>query len=266
MANRGVTPKKDMIFYARDYRHFTATVGNTSVFALLCVLPVVLVFVLFYSPITRALCVWAGNIVASVTGESVSMLSTPFLPHLGGVFYLALPGSLPSYTHALIAGLLTVVAIPIVSQARRNSRPLMIYCCMGLYVLLISCLFFLFFPEHFPYTLSTYSQLYMVQAAALWIILPALFGVALALMRANIVARLVAILVQVAVMMLYNAVRYVVYLCFLYFCSSLYMATLFFTFGVLFDFIHMVTLYAFFAKKVSEQYNSPEGRSQWAWS
>lgn len=259
-------PKKDIIFYARDYRHFRATAGNTSLFLLLCVLPILLLFVLFYSPITQALCMWAGNIVAQITGETVSVASTSFLPHCGGVFYLSLPGTLPSYTHTLIAGIITVFLIPIVSQAKRDARPLMIYLCMGLYVLFFSCLFFLFWPNRFPYSLSVYSQLYMVQAAALWIILPTLFGVALALMRASFISRLIALLVQVTMMQLYNAVRYVVYLCFLYFCTSLYMATLFFTFGVLFDFIHMVMIYGMFAKKVSEQYNSAEGRSWWAWS
>ena len=248
--------KKSVIFYARDYRHFSGKVHEIVLFLLLCVLPVTLFFTLLYAPITRAICLWAGNIVAAITNQPVEILSSSFLPGLGGVHFLSLPSRNPSFTHALVMGVAALVAIIVFSQVNRNSRPLMIYICMGLYVQLASCLFFLFWPEAFPYTLGDYSELYMIQTASLWILLPTLFGIALSLLRTGIVARVVAILAQVGIMMLYDIVRYVVYLSALFFCTNLYMATLYFTFGVLFDFIQMVTVYAFYAKKVSESYCS----------
>lgn len=258
--------QKKVIFYARDYRHFTATAKNTVLFLALCVLPIVIAFIFLYSPITKAMCLWVDKIVSAITGQTIELMSTPFLPGMGGVFYISLQGSLPTFTHAVIAGIIALVAIIIVSQAGPNSRPLMIYICMALYVLLASCLFFIFWPESFPYTLTDYSQLYMVQFAAMLIILPAIFGVALSLMRSSTFARVAVVFVQIAVQFLYNLLRYVTYIVFLYYCSSLYMATMFFTLGVLFDFIQMVMVYSFFAKKVSEQYGSLEGRSKWAWS
>lgn len=263
---KGRTPEsKDVIFYARDYRHFAANTKNTVLFLVFCVLPVTLAFIFFYSPLTRAVSLWTGKVIMQVTGDAVEILSSPFLPGLGSVYYVSLIGTIPSYTHALIACILTIIAIPIASQAKTNARSFMIYVCMGLYVQLISCLFFLFWPELFPYTLSEYSELYMLQAASLWIIIPTLLGLALALMRASILHRVLAILIQVGTMLIFSTVRYVVYLCFLNFCSSLYMATLFFSFGVLFDFIQMVMIYSFLAKRISEQYDSLKGRSQWAW-
>ena len=256
---------KAQITYSRDYRHFSTSVGPLVLYLLLCTLPIVLVFVLLYSPLTRAMCLWSGNIVAQITGETVQISSVAFLPGLGDVHFLSLLGSLPSFSHALIAGIITLLAIPIVSQVKTNYRPLMIFLVMGLYVLLCSCVFFVFWPERFPYTLADYSQLYMLQMAALFIILPLLFGVALSLTRARFIPHMTAVVVQLALEAGYNLLRYVVYLVFLRYCSSLYMATLFFTFGVLFDFIQMVTVYSVFAKKLSEQYGSLEGRAGWAW-
>lgn len=255
-----------MIFYTRDYRYFSAKPGNTALFALLCVLPVALIFILFYSPISHAMSLWSGNIVSSVTNQTVEIMSKDFLPGLGGVHYLSMPGTVPTFTHALVSGIICLVAIMVVSQAQLNYRPFMIYLCIALYVQLFSSIFFIFWPDLFPYLLSDYSQLYMIQMAALLIILPTIFGMALALMRMSVIARVVAVLVQVSVLLIYNLFRYIVYLVFLYYCTSLYMAMLFFSLGVLFDFIQAVSIYGFAARHVSEQYGSRDRRSKWAWS
>ena len=264
-ATQTALKEKTTIFYARDYRHFSAYPSRILLFCALLVVPVVLVFLLFYSPLTHAMALWSGKVISQVTGETAELLSCPFIPGLGGVYYIGIPGHAPSFTHALLAGITSIAGLIIISQVKPDSRPLMLYISIALCVQLCSCLFFIIWPDRFPYDLRDYSQLYMIQTVALLIILPAILGLSLALLRISAVVRALSLLAQVFIQLLYGLTRYVVYMAILYYCSYLYMAALFFSLGVLFDFIQMVTIYGFVARKASEFYNSAEGKRRWAW-
>lgn len=266
MRNKEEFTQKKRIFYAREYRHFQIATRSSVLYLLLCVLPLVLLVVLFYDPITLKICNWTGKILSGATGQEYEILEASFLPKLGNVHYVSIAGSLPSFSQALITGILTLAAIIICSQISHNVRSLMIYICMGLYVLLASCVFFVFWPDQFPYQLADYSELYMVQQVALWIIIPSLFGLAVSLVQTGAWPRILSLVCMALYSGLYGIVRYAVYLSMLIAFTSLYMATLFFTFGVLFDFIQMVAVYAIFAKNVSERYNSVRGKAKWLWS
>ncbi|MEG1524642.1 MAG: hypothetical protein RRZ24_00990 [Clostridia bacterium] len=258
--------EKNRIFYAREYRHFKLATKSSLLFLIACVIPFVTLSVLFYSPITHGVSLWSGKILAAITGQDIVLSSFSFLPNLGNVYYVAFPSQQPGFTHALICGIVMLFAIILLSQSNRNGRALMIYICMGLYVQLISCVFFIFWPEYFPYELTDYSQLYMLQQTSLWIIIPALFGIASSLVQTSFLSKFIAFFSLIVCVLLYGTLRYVVNLYLIYVLSTLYMATFFFTFGVLFDFIQMVAIYAIFIKSTSECYSTLRGKAQWQWS
>lgn len=257
--------QKKIIAYSRDYRYLKRPKWNNLFFLMLCVVPVVLCFVLFYDPITLALANWSAKIVASITQMSVSIVSDPYFPGLGDVHYIDMAGTNPSFTYSLISVILSLLFVLIASQANRNSRPLMIYLSMGGYIHLISSLFFLLAPESFPYTLTEYSELYMKQQISIWIMIVVIAGVATFLIATAGISQYVAFLVTALYSFLYGCLRYVVFLVFLYYATSIFMATLFFTFGVLFDFLQLVAVYSIFIRHVSTRMERSRGKKVWQW-
>lgn len=257
---------KSTIFYPREYRHFSKMKRSTWFYLLLCVLPVTSIFFVLYSPISKMLCTWAGNMIALVGGQTLMRSTYEFLPWFGNLYYLVLEGPMPTYTHALISTIVCVVALVVLSQVEGSARALMIYLCMGLFVHLISSVFFLFFSAYFPYTHTDYSELYMKQQVAIWIMISFVSGVATALINSSGIAKWITFLSTVAYIFIFGCIRYVVYLLIVLYCSLMYMATLFFTFGVLFDFLQLVAIYSIFVKYMSTKMNTGRRRSEWLWS
>lgn len=259
------TETKKRIYYIREYRHFTPDGKETALFLLTCVLPIGLVMMLSFPAISRGMCAWAGSLLSQALHMEAGVQMHSFIPFLDPIASLTLDGHAPGRTQLLIVLAICLVLIIISWQVDAGLRSVFIYLCMALYVLLASCLFFLFWPERFPYNLSEFSSLYMLQQASLVIILPVLLGVALSLLPGNFCMKYIAVLVCSLLDIVFGAVRYVFYLYVLAKFSYLYMASLYFTLGVLFDFIRMVLIFGFVAKRVSETMQKPEWREKWAW-
>lgn len=257
--------EKEMIFYTREYRHFKKMSPSSLIFLLICVLQVILIFTLFYSPITYGISQWTGKIISSVTGEYIKIASSEYFPKLGDIYFISAAGKAPGFTFSLISAIISLPAIIIAAQAKKNSKPLMIYMCMGLCVHLISSVFFIFWPEYFPYDLTQFAELYMKQQICVWIMIALIMGISTALVNETGAMKYVVFFVEVAVSLIYGVIRYAVFAFVIYYGSYIFMASLFFTFGVLFDFIQMVCVYSFFAKAASARYASAEGRKKWLW-
>lgn len=91
-------------------------------------------------------------------------------------------------------------------------------------------------------------------------------GFAISLIYSPLFAKLVALLATLAYSFVYGVVRYVIYLVILHYFSSLYMATLFFTLGVVFDFLQMVFVYILYVRYASRAFGSQKEGSLWKWS
>ncbi|MDO4477458.1 MAG: hypothetical protein Q4B73_00285 [Lachnospiraceae bacterium] len=256
---------KRRIYYIREYRHFKVSFVETVVFMLLCVLPVGIVTTLFYAPASAAACGWLTPSLERVLGTPIETIGYNFIPGLGQVSALSLDGCLPTRLHAVIVLCVALLVLIITRIVRRVLNPVLIYMNMALAVLVASCIFFIFWPEYFPYTLSDFSALYMIQQASLNILLPVLLGVALALLPACFGLKYLMVLACVASNYIMMVARYAGFLVVLAKFSSLYMASLYFSLGVLFDFIRTVMFFTFAAKRVSEKMQTPEGREQWHW-
>ena len=259
------TESKKRIYYIREYRHFAPNGKETALFLLTCVVPIALIMLIAFPLISHWICNWAGSILSQALDVEVGTQVHELFPHFKPVESLVMDGHNPSRTQVLAVIIVSLVLIIISWQVDANLRSVFIYLCMALYVLLASCLFFLFWPERFPYTLSQFSSLYMLQQASLCVILPTLLGIALSLIPTAFCLKYLAVIVCSLLDILVCGLRYVFYLYVLARFSYLYMASRYFSLGVLFDFIRMVLIFSFVAKRVSETMQKPEWRGKWGW-
>jgi len=265
MKTNMVPDGKTHIFYSRDYRYLEKPKPRSLYFLCFCVLPILCAFIFFYPQLTRFLSIWGASILRATTNSPVEILSVRFIPGLGEASFIALDTTLPSFTNSLINAIVAVFFILLTSQINRNNRPLMIYLSMGLFVHLISALFFLFFPERFPYTISDYSRLYVLQQIGTWMTITVITGLATDLILPSGGYKYATFFVTLVFSFVFGCVRYVIYLYLLYRFSILYMAALFFIFGVLYDFLGMIAIYALFVRAVSYRMGSASGKGAWQW-
>jgi hypothetical protein len=257
--------EKSSIYYPREYRHFLRFRVAAIPFLLLCVLPVAALFLFLYPEITAFITNWGGDTIRRITGIRPPVESGQFLEWVGDIHYLSLPGPAPGFFHAVVSALVCV-AVFIVSARTSLFRPLMIYLCLGAFAQFVSSLFFILVPEYFPYSLTDYSKLYMEQQVSLWLMITLIVGISIALASAPGLSRIVAFYACIIYLLVFGCVRYVLYLLVLHYFSLLYMASLFFTLGVLFDFLQMVTIYAVFVRYQSSRINTGKGQKIWQWS
>ena len=266
--NRNDAPtEKQSIFYTRDYRHLPRPRLSMWFFVALIVLPVLASIFLFYPRLSLAISTWVSGVITGNTGVSTSVISSEFIPMIGPVYLVNIAGSLPTRVFSIINAVVSLAVLLAVGIFRKSGfRAFMIFLSMAMVIHLISSLFFTFFPEYFPYTLENYSELYMEQQIAIWLCIAGISGFAISLIYSPLLAKLTAFFATLAYSFVYGVVRYVIYLVILHFFSSLYMATLFFTLGVLFDFLQMVFIYILFVQYASREFNSQKEGALWKWS
>lgn len=257
--------KKYTIFYTRDFRHFSKA-GYSNIILVLVFAVIIFAFYLYnYSHITYLLSKWAGDIIQSVTGAEYQVIAKDYFPTFGPVHIIDMAGTTPSLLFSIITAVVAIVLIVIFSVWKSSWRSIAIYLCMGGYILLISAIFFIFVPEYFPYSLTNYSELYMKQQVILWMTVPTLGGVAIFLLGGKWLSGYLTFGVIIAVSFVFGCLRYVVNMYLLYVGSSIFMASLFFTFGVLFDFLQMVSIYTIYVRYISTRMQSLKNRSAWQW-
>lgn len=259
-------PEKRYINFTRDYRHFPKPKLSSFLFFILIPVPVILVILFYYPDITMALSSWTSKVISGSIGVQTTITSSEFIPMIGPVHFLDMVGSSPTFTFSLINLIVSVAILGILSFVESNMRSLIVYICMGAFVHAVSSAFFMFFPEYFPYALVDYSELYMEQQVAMWLIIALIAGLATALVYAPVYSKIITFFAILAYVAAYGITRYGLYLVILRSVSSLFMATLFFTLGVLFDFLQLVFIYTLFVMRASIRNSYGRGGSLWRWS
>lgn len=262
--------KKNRIFFSRTYRHFAPESKKQWVFLLAVVLPCLVVFLFFFTELTFALSTWVRDSLTSFfPSDSIDIDYRRFLPIFGGVYFVRLPNKLPSGEETAINLIITLSAIFAILFAFRHKKggtPVSIYALIVLLLHLVSCIFFLFAKEYFPYTVSEYSELYMLQQVGLWLAFLFLAGVISGVFGyGKTGGRLLLFFGIIAYSIVFGCVRYLAFLFILSKASTLYMTSLFFSLGPMFDFIYFVFLYSIFINSRIEHFNYGEGLADWQW-
>lgn len=258
---------KHTIFYARTYRHLKPNYKKMTAYYLLFALPCLLILLFTYSKITNIFSKWCINILLEIVPNTkLYIVSGEFLPYFGDVYYVTLPNKMPSLIMIIINIVAVLLLLLACYKASDSAKPIAVYSSIGLLIHLIACIFFLLFPESFPYTLTEYSGLYMKQQVGIWVS----FLVIASLVSGGIsntgLSKFYMFFAVMGYSFLFGFLRYIVYLVLLLKASVLYMAMLFFTFGPFFDFLYLVCIYSIFMNVVTRRFHGKRGAVEWEWA
>lgn len=264
------TKQKNLIYFSRTYRHFKPNSKKRWLFLLLWVLPCFVLFMLSYTKISYIISLWVKQALSNSGLEGVIGISySEFLPVLGGVFYVHLPSTMPSLHEVELNIFITLVLISILFfflRGKKGGTPFTIYFLMILFTHLISSIYFMFAMEYFPYSASQYSELYMLQQTGIWISFIVLSGLIAGVVGyANTIVNITFFLTTMMYSFVFGCVRYLTFLFIITSGSSLYMTTLFFTLGPLYDFLYFVFIYSIYVNIQIKSYDTGTRRSDWQW-
>lgn len=262
--------QKNKIYYSRTYRHFKSNGKKRWLFLLLWVLPCLIMFLFFYTKITYYLSLWAKEALSHfVPFSDLTVDYSMFLPVFGGVYYLQVPTSLPFTREIEINVVITLILLFIlffVLKGKRGGTPFSIYFIIILLIHLVACIVFMFAMEYFPYTASQYSELYILQQVGIWISMILLSGlIAGAVGYGVTLVNILYFIFTMTYSFIFGCVRYLAFLFIITEGSSLYMTTLFFALGPLYDFLYFVFIYSVYVNIHIISFDEGKRRGKWQW-
>lgn len=260
--------KKKNMYLARTYRHLAVNKKDRLTFLLIMVVPSLIAMILFYGNMTEMM----SNITAMalkymIPSIEISYEWHTFIPWLSSMKTVALPTSYPtdSFVIANILAVLIILALSLLSKYKL--RPLVIYSAIALFIHLINCIFFLFAGDHFPYSASDYSELYMKQQVGIWICFLVITGIVGGILSAGGFWMRTAFLAGVmGYSFVFGFIRYMLFLYIIHEFSVLYMAVFFFVLGPFFDFLYLVSIYGIYMNKLTIMYSEGDRKGEWVWS
>jgi len=266
--SRSRADQKASIFFPRTYRRLPTNRLRQLLFLALVPLPFLVALLVCYPFVTERLSQFAILVLSSTmpTG-AFSLGQSDWLPFLGHIKVLTVtPTHLPSLAFTIANLAVTVALILACCLNKRRKQPIFIYLVMNLLVHLASCLFFLIAPWAFPYTVSSFAELYMLQQLCVWISFSVIAGVAIGLLTAeSLPFKAVSFLAIMAYSLIFGTVRYIFFIWVLQSFTIIYMPILFFALGPFYDFLYLVFIYGLITDHMVEGLNKVSGQSRWQW-
>jgi len=262
---RLIDTEKKLIFYHRAYRKFPLVVWYRYLleFLLLTLFFSVLVFTLY--PLATKLTSFAAKEVLSLVMPpgTLEILEKPFF--FRKFYYIVNRiGMFPSATFLLVTFIVTLLIAFIVPRLKQIQKSFGVWIGFVCVINLISCFFFLFFADRFPYDVLVFSDLYMKTQVTMWFLISVIIPLALAPFPVNLFLKTGATAGILFYSLIFGCLRYIVFLYIITKFSYLFMPVLFFTLGPLLDFIYILGLYAFFLSLVAVRMKGDN--SKWRWS
>lgn len=254
---------KKQIQYSRTYRYIKFNKINMFLGIFLCILPLCLLVVFYYTEITLFISRIAMHVLNPLFMENVLSIETAeFIIWLGPVHYLSLPGKFPSIGFIWLNLFVTLVSLFLLSTVVKT-RPLTIFLSISLWVHVCSAVFFTFFSEYFPYDATEYSGLYIKQQVGIYFFIPIIIGVALIMLPVNFFKAWLTIAFCALYSFIFGIVRYITFMFILSKISIIYMASLFFSFGPFIDFLYLVCIYSLVASNTAVELKRNKGVWRW---
>lgn len=262
----GGTDGKKVIYYNREYRYIKRNPIGAVFFFLMAVFPFEYILIHNYSGYTKTISEFTGRILEKFFHIDAGIGSENFISLGEPIYYVDVQGRNPDFTFCFVMLLVTLAVIVVTVQKFKDNKPFMIYLTMLSVVLIISIVYFVFKADDFPYTLGYYADCYLSQEIVVLGMIAVILGFAISILPNVYGFDLLAFWVTMTYGVIYSTVRYIVYIVFLYWATNLFMAPLYFMMGIFLDFLYVVAIYAIFAKKVSDRYNTGKEQSRWMWS
>ncbi len=260
------TKEKEKINYTRDYRHLEKIGILYMLQMMILLVPLIVVYLCLYTKMTQAVADFSAYIISEVTGKTTSLVKLDYLPVFGGVYCVKMSGKSPSFTFAIISCMVSLILILCFSVAKNKNKPLMIFFTIASWVHFVSSLYFVFFTRMFPYNLNDYSELYIKQQVIIWMIIMTVYVLTTSMIPDMFVYRVGLFMALMILEFLYGVVRYVIYMVIIAEGTYIFMAVLFFVFGIMFDFLILVAVYSVYIYVAGFRYKNKKRGDMWQWS
>jgi len=254
---------KESIYYHRSYRKESISRNSALIELVVLLLPVVAVFFM-YPYITY----YMGKITRFVLYRYFSAASTVQVIKSHFVFFDLYIVHMAAFYHTpmfyfvffIVSFALLIMSLIIILN---KASPIMLYVFYILSINAISATFFALVPLDFPYDINLFSDLYIKTEVAIWLVIPFVLAIALVPLRSNLFLKLLVTIATLLYSIAFSLVRYILFLYVLERFSYVFMASLFFAFGPLIDFIYIVGIYSYYLSAVSRKNINSDGKGQW---
>jgi hypothetical protein len=162
------------------------------------------------------------------------------------VWVLNAAGSFPSHNQLLIVALVSVLLWIIVVLIKKIPLPLRLIIKVLGVINLVGCIYFWLWADKFPYILKDLSVLYLSAEIGMWIAIPLMLLFALLPIPVPLIPKGLLVIFTMAYTYVFGFIRYALFMLIIAKFSYLWMALLYFVFGVFFDFAFMMAFYSYF--------------------
>jgi len=231
------------------------------------VIPAAILIIIYYTQITLGISQIVRHFLEPIVGEgNVKIINGDFLTSTKGIYFLALPNSMPSRLFSGINLIVTLVLLGFfIYKAKKNSL-ISFFFLMVMVVHFVSSMFFLIAPQFFPYDITVFSELYIEQQISIWLVLVLFAGLIFGTTGSpNIFTKIGYFLLLSVYSAVFGILRYFVFLVILYQASVIYMGVMFFILGPLFDFLYLVGIYVFYIYRSMRQLSDIKEINRWQW-
>ena len=161
--------EKQIIDYTRTHRRIKADKKKCGLYIVILIL---LAFLLMWTQIddlTRMICNICEEVLRKYEPHMYVGIRSETYPLFGEISYLSAGTVYPGIQKSLINTGVSLGVIILLAGLPWKGRPLAIYLIMCGAIHLINSLWFVFGEKYFPYTLTVYSKLYMLQEVGIWV-------------------------------------------------------------------------------------------------
>ena len=259
--------EKKVIDYTRTYRRIEADKKKCILYIVILIL---LGFLLMWTQIddlTRMICKICAGVLKKYEPHMYVGIRSETYPLFGKISYLSAETVYPGIQISLINAGISLGVIILLACLPWKGRPLAIYLILCSAIHLINSLWFVFGEKYFPYTLTVYSKLYMLQEIGIWVMFFVMTVMVTGIIGdRGVIYKLLTLLAIMLYSIVFGTVRYAIFIWLLYRFSVIYMAFFYFMIGPMFDFLYLVMIYAVFVNRMIGIYDSRKGKEVWKWS
>jgi hypothetical protein len=258
---------KDHIDYAPIYRHLKPMFKMMAVYFFFFTLPIAALFLIFHGEISLWMAQFTQRVLTLIMPNvSSSIQSIESIGFFGSLSYVILPSNVPTVRFALINLILSIIAIILAQRVKRSFLPITLFARFLLTYHILSCLFVIITQGSFPYSLATYSELYMIQQMGIWFAFILISGLIAGYISHSGISKYVMLVSLVSYSFVFGVLRYIVFLTLLYKSSSLYMTVLYFGFGPIIDFLYLVFIYSLYMSRLTRHFEEDRSCVTWHWA
>ncbi|WP_456464312.1 hypothetical protein [Persephonella sp.] len=176
--------------------------------------------------------------------------------------YIETYGKYPTIDFAILTLIVSLV-LSIIFFKTKYLKNIFLTLSVLTFINALSALYFILFAEYFPYSLPTFSYLFISTAVINWIVLMFVFGLLVSPLPTNILLKIfVYLLISLSVIVL-GFLKYLLVIIVVKEYSFIFMPVLFLGFGIIVDYIYAVMFYGYFMSFITK--SLLKKREEWRW-